>query len=70
MSLSDFTGPDYINDWTRDLDQRWPERGTISECVVETLLSWSMHSDRKKMHILELGIGSGGLSEAMLATLD
>jgi predicted O-methyltransferase YrrM len=70
MALSNFTGPDYINDWTRDLDQRWPERGTISECVVETLLSWSMHSDRKKMHILELGIGSGGLSEAMLTTLD
>jgi len=70
MALSDFTGPDYINDWTRDLDRRWPEREAISECVVETLLSWCAQTGRKKIRILELGVGAGGLSEVVLHALE
>ena len=69
MALSDFKGPDYINDWTRELDRRWPERGEISACVIETLLSWCEQMDREKISILELGIGSGGLSVAVLNAL-
>ena len=33
MALSDFTGPDYINDWTRDLD-RWFEQGVDTPGLV------------------------------------
>ena len=40
MALSDFTGPDYIDAWTRDLDARWPERAAMARCVVGTLVEW------------------------------
>ena len=40
MALSDFTGPGYIDAWTRDLDERWPERKAIADCVVRTLVEW------------------------------
>ncbi len=40
MALSDFTGPDYIDAWTRDLDARWPERAEMADCVVGTLARW------------------------------
>ena len=30
MALSDFTGPDYIDAWTEDLDRRWPERAAMA----------------------------------------
>ena len=40
MALSDFTGPDYIDAWTKDLDQRWPERAAMTDCVVRTLVEW------------------------------
>ena len=40
MALSDFTGPDYIDRWTDDLDGRWPERAAMAECVVGTLVQW------------------------------
>ncbi len=40
MALSDFTGPDYIDAWTRDLDARWPERAEMARCVVGTLGRW------------------------------
>ena len=40
MALSDFTGPDYIDAWTEDLDRRWPERAAMAECVVRTLVGW------------------------------
>lgn len=40
MALSDFTGPDYIAAWTRDLDRRWPERAAMADCVVRTLVEW------------------------------
>ena len=40
MALSDFTGPDYIDRWTDDLDRRWPERAPMTECVVRALVQW------------------------------
>ena len=40
MALSDFTGPDYIGAWTRDLDRRWPERAAMARCVARTLVEW------------------------------
>lgn len=70
MALSDFTGPDYIDDWTRDLDQRWPERAVMAECVVETMQDWCRRTKRRDMKILELGTGAGGLSEAVLSALE
>lgn len=40
MALSDFTGPNYIDAWTADLDRRWPERTAMADCVVRTLIGW------------------------------
>ncbi len=40
MALSDFTGTDYIAAWTADLDERWPERAAMTECVVRALAEW------------------------------
>ena len=40
MALSDFTGPDFIDSWTKDLDRRWPERAAMADCVVRTLVEW------------------------------
>lgn len=83
MALSDFTGPDYIGAWTKDLDRRWPERATMVDCVVRTLVGWQDErrdrdlrqagSREKKSHavirLLELGVGAGGLAEAVLDAL-
>lgn len=40
MALSDFTGPEYIDAWTNDLDRRWPERAAMADCVVRMLGEW------------------------------
>lgn len=84
MALSDFTGPDYIEAWTRDLDGRWPERAAMADCVVRTLVGWwgerrgggahhqagSPGSDHlATIRLLELGVGAGGLARAVLDTL-
>ena len=83
MALSDFTGPDYIDAWSKDLDRRWPERAAIVDCVVRTLVEWQSErryrdlrqegSRVKQRHavirLLELGVGAGGLAEAVLDAL-
>ena len=83
MALSDFTGPDYIDAWRKDLDRRWPERAVMVDCVVRTLVEWQNErrdrdlrqagSREKKRHavirLLELGVGAGGLAEAVLDAL-
>lgn len=40
MALSDFSGPNYIDAWTEDLDRRWPERAAMADCVVRTVVGW------------------------------
>ena len=86
MALSDFTGPDYIDAWTRDLDRRWPERAAMTDCVVRTLVEW--WGERRRgcgivmggkrsvaeesetvIRLLELGVGAGGLAQAVLSAL-
>ena len=92
MALSDFTGPGYIDAWTRDLDTRWPERAVIADCVVRTLVEWRVkewrgewrgaedrdgsnrkdragNRDRARIRLLELGVGAGGLAQAVLDAL-
>ena len=81
MALSDFTGPDFIDAWTKDLDRRWPERAAMADCVVRTLVEWrNVRNERpgagsrgKKRHVkirlLELGVGAGGLAVAVLNCL-
>ena len=83
MALSDFTGPDYIDAWTRDLDRRWPERTVVFRCIVKTLVEWRCAEDRDgsnqedraenrdhaSIRLLELGVGAAGLAEAVLDAL-
>ncbi len=83
MALSDFTGPDYIDAWSQDLDARWPERAAMADCVVRTLARWRSERRGQKDHqvgshrgrhldvirLLELGIGAGGLARSVLDTL-
>ena len=83
MALSDFTGPDYINAWTEDLDQRWPERAAMAGYVVQTLVEWRGERRERERHqgesptgedlatirLLELGVGAGGLAQAVLSAL-
>lgn len=80
MALSDFTGPDYIDAWTADLDRRWPERAAMADCVVRTLVGWRGDPREQELHqeespgrghlttirLLELGVGAGGLAMAVL----
>ena len=58
MALSDFTGPDYIDAWTRDLDARWPEREAMARCVVGTLGRWRDEGGGEGSHARRDG-GSG-----------
>lgn len=83
MALSDFTGPDYIDAWTKDLDQRWPERAAMADCIVRTLVEWRGGQRERERHqgespgcnhlttirLLELGVGAGGLTHAVLSAL-
>lgn len=83
MALSDFTGPGYIDAWTADLDQRWPERAAMADCVVRTLVGWRGERRECERHqeespgsdhlatirLLELGVGAGGLAQAVLSAL-
>ncbi len=77
MALSDFTGPDYIDAWTADLDRRWPERAAMAECVVGALARWcdegggdpSEEKHHAVFRVLELGVGSAGLARSVLNSL-
>lgn len=83
MALSDFTGPDYIEAWTEDLNRRWPERAVMADCVVRTLVEWRGERRERERHLeespgsdhlatirlLELGVGAGGLAHAVLSAL-
>ena len=83
MALSDFTGPDYIEAWTRDLDRRWPERAAMADRVMRTLVGWFRGWDRNDLHgaksrgeklpsrirLLELGVGAGRLALTVLDAL-
>lgn len=77
MALSDFTGPDYIAAWTRDLDDRWPERAAMARCVVGALVEWigegpderQGERDYAKIRLLEMGVGAAGLSRSVLNSL-
>ncbi len=77
MALSDFTGPDYIDAWTRDLDRRWPEREAMADCVVGTLVQWrdegggepSGEKRHTVIRVLELGVGAAGLARSVLDAL-
>ena len=69
MALSDFSGPDYIDDWWRDLNERWPERVAISEYLVHRLVSRCKRSNHTEHSILELGVGGGALAASVLNAL-
>lgn len=77
MALSDFTGPDYIDAWTEDLDRRWPERAAMARCVVGALVEWRDEGpderqgerDYTKIRLLELGVGAAGLARSVLNSL-
>jgi len=81
MALSDFTGPNYIDAWTKDLDRRWPERAAMADCVVRTLVGWQRVPDERygsgsceknrhtKIRLLELGVGAGELAQTVLSAL-
>ena len=70
MALSDFKGPNYIDDWSMDLDYRWPERIDIFESIVRTIVSWCENSNRRDIRLLELGVGAGFLARSVLNTLE
>lgn len=69
MALSDFTGPGYIDDWTQDLDDRWPERVVVRDQVVSAVRDWYERSGRTTVDLLELGAGNGALAVAVTAAV-
>ena len=66
MPLSDFTGPDAVDNWSADLDRRWPEREHASRAIVTLIATWSADQKARPARVLELGIGSGHLAGAVL----
>lgn len=71
MKLSTVKDPGHINSWKFNLDQRWPERIAIADCMVQTLVNWHnavFHKakDRSRLRLLELGFGTGELGQAVL----
>lgn len=73
MALSDFTGPTFVDDWSADLDARWPEREQAFQAVVATIGAWAQGGlpvDASPAVVMELGIGAGHLADAVLDVLD
>ena len=69
MPLSDFTGPDRIDDWIAHLDDRWPERVRIRQCTVNAIERWLGETQVASPHLLELGVGNGDLACSLLDRL-
>ncbi len=70
MALSDFTGPTGVDDWSADLDRRWPERGAAARAVVAQIAAWAVEQNVRPARALELGIGACHLSAAVLDVID
>ena len=73
MALSDFSGPNFINDWSTDLDQQWPERQQAFAAVVQRIGSWCDNTVphlRAEAALLELGIGASHLAGAVMDRVD
>lgn len=70
LALSDFTGPTCIDDWSADLDRRWPERAAAARAVVTRIATWSAAQNARSARVLELGIGACHLTVAVLDGID
>ena len=70
MALSDFTGPNAIDDWSADLDRRWPEREPAFRAIVKRIATWCEGQYPRPAGVLELGIGAGHLAGAVLDAID
>lgn len=73
MALSDFSGPNFIDDWSTDLDQQWPERQQAFAAVVQRIGSWCDNTVphlRAEAALLELGIGASHLAGAVMDRVD
>lgn len=71
MALSDFTGPTYIDDWSADLDSRWPERRGVRERIVDSIDAWQASfrptsAEADPLRLIELGVGNGQLAAAVI----
>lgn len=66
MALSDFSGPNRLDEWTADLDRRWPERHAMADEIVAACRE-QMPPERT-LRVLELGVGNGFVA-AQLADL-
>ena len=69
MAFSDFKGTNDILNWSLDLDQKWPERTRIRPVIVKTILNYFQSSKWQKIHLLELGPGTGQLAQSILSRL-
>ncbi|MED5415667.1 MAG: class I SAM-dependent methyltransferase [Candidatus Latescibacterota bacterium] len=71
MALSDFKGPTYIDDWSADLDSRWPERRGVRERIVDSIEAWQASfrptsAEADPLRLIELGVGNGQLAAAVI----
>jgi uncharacterized SAM-dependent methyltransferase len=67
--LTDFTGPNHIDDWIAHLDSLWPEREPIRQHLIEAIVAWQEATPKKTIRLLELGVGNGKLALATLQRL-
>ena len=66
MNYSNFENKNQVLDWLANLDQKWPERVRIRSAIVDVVDKFLQGFKGEKIHLLELGPGTGQLAQLVI----
>ena len=66
MNYSNFENKNQVLDWLANLDQKWPERVRIRSAIVDVVDKFFQGFKGEKIHLLELGPGTGQLAQLVI----